>query len=189
MIAWLHGQVLHHKDGALVLDVHDVGYLVSVASVDDYRIGDVVDLFIYTSVRAESIVLYGFATYEDREFFELLLATPGVGPSTALAALRTMTTGELATCIDNEDAKLIATIPGIGPKTASRIVLELKGKVVVPGSFAATKFPLAQNDEIEDALRGLGYSTQEVRQALSGVVLSDDEGSALREALPLLRRT
>ena len=189
MIAWLHAQVLHHKDGALVLDVHDVGYEVSVASVDDYRIGDVVDLFIFTSVRADSIVLYGFASYEDREFFELLLATPGVGPSTALAALRTMTTGELATCIDNEDAKRIATIPGIGPKTASRIVLELKGKVIVPGSSPTTKSTTAQNGEIEDALRGLGYSTQEVRQALSGVVLSDNEGTALREALQLLRRT
>ena len=189
MIGWLHGQVLHHKGGALVLDVHDVGYEVSVAAVDDYRIGDVIDLFIYTSVRAESIVLYGFAIYEDRAFFELLLATPGVGPSTALAALRTMTTGELATCIELEDAKRISTIPGIGPKTASRIVLELKGKVVVPGSLVATKSAAPQNSEIEDALRGLGYSTQEVRHALSGVVLSDDEGTALREALALLRRT
>ncbi len=189
MIGWLHGQVLQHKGGALVLDVHDVGYEVSVASLDDYRIGDVVDLFIYTSVRAESIVLYGFESFGDREFFELLLATPGVGPSTALAALRTMTTGELATCIDNEDAKRISTIPGIGPKTASRIVLELKGKVIVPSSLATTKSVVAQNNEIEDALRGLGYSTQEVRQALSGVVLSNDEGTALREALALLRRT
>jgi Holliday junction resolvasome RuvABC DNA-binding subunit len=138
VIGWLHGQVLHHhKDGAIVLDVHDVGYEVSVASQEDYRVGDVVDLYIFIAVR--------------------------------------------------DDAKTIATIPGIGPKTASRIVLELKGKVVVPDSYVATKAP-PQNDAIEDALRGLGYSTQEVRQALSGTTLSHDEGAALRQALQLLRR-
>ena len=187
MIGWLHGQVLHHhKDGAVVLDVHDVGYEVSVASQEDYRVGDVVDLYIFTAVRDDAIVLYGFPNYLDREFFELLLVTPGVGPSTALAALRTMSTGDLATAIECDDAKTIATIPGIGPKTASRIVLELKGKVVVPNSYEATHSP--QNDAIEDALRGLGYSTQEVRQALSGTTLSVDEGVALRQALQLLRR-
>jgi Holliday junction DNA helicase RuvA len=188
MIGWLHGQVLHHhKDGAIVLDVHDVGYEVSVASQSDYRVGDVIDLYIFTAVRDDAIVLYGFPSYLDREFFELLLVTPGVGPSTALAALRTMSTGDLAAAIENDDAKTIATIPGIGPKTASRIVLELKGKVVVPDSYVATK-STPQNDAIEDALRGLGYSTQEVRQALSGTTLSVDEGAALRQALQLLRR-
>ena len=119
-------------------------------------------------MRDDAIVLYGFPSYLDREFFELLLVTPGVGPSTALAALRTMSTGDLATAIESDDAKKIATIPGIGPKTASRIVLELKGKVVVPDSYVAPH-AAPQNDAIEDALRGLGYSTQEVRQALSGL--------------------
>jgi Holliday junction DNA helicase RuvA len=189
MIGWLHGQVLHHhKSGALVLDVHDVGYEVNVASLDDYAIGDVVGLYIFTAVRDDAIVLYGFKTYLDREFFELLLVTPGVGPSTALAALRTMTTDELAQAIESDDAKRIATIPGIGPKTASRIVLELKGKVFVSGAFVPVKSAPAQNDAIEDALRGLGYTTQEVRQALGGATLSDDEGVALRQALHLLRR-
>ena len=189
MIGWLHGTILHHHaSGAVVLDVHGVGYEVHVASYDEYRIGDVVELFIYTVVRADAILLYGFASYEDREFFELLLATPGVGPSTALAALRTMTTGELATAIENDDAKLVATIPGIGSKTASRIVLELKGKVMVPGTYVAMATSKPENDAIEDALRGLGYTTQEVRQALAGVTLPDDESVALRQALSLLRR-
>ena len=189
MIGWLHGTILHHHaSGAVVLDVHGVGYEVHVASLDEYRIGDVVELFIYTIVRADAILLYGFSSYEDREFFELLLATPGVGPSTALAALRTMTTGELATAIENDDAKLVATIPGIGAKTASRIVLELKGKVMVPGTYVATATSTRENDAIEDALRGLGYTTLEVRQALAGVTLPNDESAALRHALSLLRR-
>jgi len=48
------------QDGAIVLDVHDVGYEVSVASQEDYRVGDVVDLYVFTAVRDDAIVLYGF---------------------------------------------------------------------------------------------------------------------------------
>jgi len=80
------------------------------------------------------------------------------------------------TAIERDDAKTIATIPGIGPKTASRIVLELKGKVVVPDSYVAAK-PTPQNDAIEDALRDSATAPR-VRQALSGTTLSDDEGRA-----------
>jgi len=190
MIGWLRGQVLHHHaNGALVLDVHGVGYEVHVASFEQHRPGDDLELFIYTVVRADAILLYGLATFEDREFFELLLATPGVGPSTALAALRTMTRAELASAIESDDAKLVATIPGIGAKTAARIVLELKGKVLVPGDFVPRSAAKSENDAIEDALRGLGYSTPEIRQALQGVTLSDEEPTALRQALALLRRS
>jgi len=190
MIGWLRGQVLHHQaNGALVLDVHGVGYEVLVATFDHYLPGDDLELFIFTVVRADAILLYGLATYEDREFFELLLATPGVGPSTALAALRTMSRAQLAAAIEDDDVKLVATIPGIGAKTAARIVLELKGKVLVEGEVVARVSASKENDAIEDALRGLGYSTPEIRQALHGVTLSDEEPTALRQALSLLRRS
>ena len=187
MIGWLHGQVLHHHGDTVVLDVHGVGYEVHVAALDAYRAGDDVELFTYMVVRADALLLFGFASVEERSFFEMLLVTPGVGPSTALTALRTMSIDELAFAVEEEDAKRIATIPGIGLKTASRIVLELKGKVVttfepLPSSSTPS------NDAIDDALRALGYSAQEVRRALDGVTLSDDESVALREALQLLRR-
>ena len=133
-------------------------------------------------------MLFGFETYEDREFFELLLVTPGVGPSTALGALRTMSVNELALAIESDDAKRLAQIPGIGAKTASRIVLELKGKVVASGAVVESLRGPLRSGAIEDALRGLGYSAQEIRSALGDVELPEDEPIALREALHLLRR-
>ena len=100
MIGWLNGRVVHqHLNGAIVLDVNGVGYELSVSSSASYRVGEEVELFVYTVVRADAIQLYGFDSYADREFFELLLITPGVGPSTALAALRTMSIAELAAAI------------------------------------------------------------------------------------------
>jgi Holliday junction DNA helicase RuvA len=82
----------------------------------------------------------------------------------------------------------VATIPGIGPKTASRIVLELKGKLVVSDAGVEAN-QVSVSGEIDEALRGLGYSSQEIRQALDGVSLPDDEAEALRAALSRLRRS
>lgn len=190
MIGWLGGHVLHqYVNGAVVLDVSGVGYEVQVATSDQFRSGEPLELFIYTVVRADAIVLYGFKSYADREFFELLLVTPGVGPSTALAALRTMATDELALAIESGDAKRVGQIPGVGPKTASRIVLELKGKVGVVGEYTPSVTTPLRSSVIEDALRALGYSSPEIRQALGDVALPDDESEALREALHLLRRS
>lgn len=189
MIGWLSGSVVHdYPNGAVVVDVNGVGYEVHVASARVFRSGESVELFIYTVVRADAMLLYGFSTFADREFFELLLVTPGVGPSTALAALRTMTTDELAGAIEGGDVKRVAKIPGIGPKTASRIVLELKGKLNVTGSYESLVTGSQHSSEIDDALRGLGYSAPEIRQALEGVELPVDESEALRVALRLLRR-
>jgi Holliday junction DNA helicase RuvA len=188
MIGWLSGRVVHHlRNGAVVVDVQGVGYEVHVAEHVPPGVDDLVELSVFTVVREDAIQLFGFATVEDREFFELLLATPGVGPSTALGALRTMGVDELARAIEADDVKKVATVPGIGQKTAARIVLELKGKLVADERVE----PVAGghvNAAIDDALRALGYSAREVRDALGDVVLPTDESEALRAALALLRR-
>jgi holliday junction DNA helicase RuvA len=188
VIAWLSGPVLHrHGSDGVVIDVSGVGYEVHVAHPEDLGTGDEAALFVHTVVRDDAIVLYGFTSSEEREFFDLLLATPGVGPSTALGALRTLSVAELAAAIESGDAKRVAQVPGIGLKTAGRIVLELKGKVVVDGSGAATAPPL-RSEAIESALRALGYGAQEIRAALGEVTLPEDESEALRVALSHLRR-
>ncbi len=190
MIGWLGGRVLSQlRNGAFLVEVQGVGYEVHVASSEPLPFDELVELFIFTVVRADAIQLFGFRTVEEREFFELLIVTPGVGPSTALGALRTMSVAELALAIESDDTKKVATIPGIGPKTASRIVLELKGKVPVEGSLDYSHATVHVNAAVEDALRALGYTSHEVREALSGVELPDDESEALRSALQLLRRS
>jgi Holliday junction DNA helicase RuvA len=184
MIGWLEGEVRHRlPSGAVVVDVRGVGYEVHVAR-DGFAPGDPARLFVHTVVRDDAISLYGFLTFEERELFEMLLATPGVGPSTALGALRTMTTAELAAAIESGDAKRVAQIPGIGPKTASRIVLELKGKVA---ATAEGNGGGADHAAVEDALRALGYTGGEIREALRDVPGDEDESATLREALHRLR--
>ncbi len=190
MIGWLAGTVLGQlRNGAVLVDVGGVGYEIHVASSEPVCLDESVELFVFTVVREDAIQLFGFRRLEEREFFELLIATPGVGPSTALGALRKMGVSEMAFAIEHDDAKRIATIPGIGPKTASRIVLELKGKVDLDRAYEPA-VPVEHVDAaIEDALRALGYARSEIREALRDAQLPSDESEALRSALQLLRRS
>lgn len=184
MIGWLRGRVVGHtSDGATLVDVRDVGYRVQVAGADAPGVGEEVELFVHTAVREDAIVLYGFATTAERDLFELLIGAPGVGPQTALGALRALSVETLTRAIEAGDTKTVALIPGVGPKTASRIVLELKGRL--PSEPAAAAPSLAA---VDDALRALGYSAGEIRDALAGAELPEDEGEALRAALRLVRR-
>ncbi len=181
MIAALRGVVGEHlDDGIVVLDVQGVGYEVHLASATPPRSGESVSVAVYTVVRDDAIVLYGFASHAERRLFATLLATPGVGPSTALAALRTMTRERLVAAIDAGDVAALTTVPGVGAKTAQRIVLELRGKL----ADEATSL----GGDLADALRRLGYGPTDLRR-LDGVTLPDDEAQALREALRILGRT
>ena len=188
MIGWLRGRVmLSPPDGPALIDVNGVGYEVQLATASDLALGDEVELFIHTQVRADAIVLFGFVSPADRELFTTLLVTPHVGPATALAALRTMSTPQLRDAIESGDVKRISQIPGVGTKTASRIVLELKGKLVdapAPDVASARGRP----SDVEEALRSLGYAVTEIREALDGVKLPDGDSAALRTALQLLGR-
>jgi Holliday junction DNA helicase RuvA len=188
VIGWLSGRVVHQRaDGTVVLDVNGVGYEVRVAAVEVLAPGVVAELFVETVVRDDAITLYGFARTEERDLFTLLMATPGVGPSTALAALRTMTHDELISAIDDGDVRRLSSVPGIGTKTASRIVLELRGKVTAtPEVVAPLATPLS--GAVGEALRTLGYSANEIHAALNGVTLPEDESEALRVALARVRR-
>ena len=187
MIGYVSGRVVANlSSGATIVDVNGVGYEVHVASSQPPLVDGAVDLAVYTVVRADAIVLYGFDTFEERAFFAQLLATPGVGPSTALAALRTMPLAVLAEAIESGDHKTIASIPGIGTKTANRIVLELAGKVAV--DTVASPGTGTVSGTIEEALRRLGYGSAEIRE-LREVELPDDESAALRVALGYLGRS
>jgi holliday junction DNA helicase RuvA len=183
MIGLLRGEVAAvPSQGTLLVDVHGVGYEVTVPTTlaATTAIGYEIQLFVHTHVRDDALVLFGFASLHDRDVFRLLIATTGIGPTTAIGALSTMTADALCAAIYAEDVDSLSTIPGIGKKTAARLVLELQGRLphldaVVPVSKSSV--------DLEDALRGLGYSAAEIRRALDGVTLPQDEEVALRMAL------
>jgi Holliday junction DNA helicase RuvA len=190
VIGYLRGVVLHQPQlgaNAAIIDVNGVGYEVFMASAQPSGVGTEVEIFVHTVVRPDALILYGFDSLAERRLFETLLATPGVGPSTALAALRTLGSDVLAKAIEDGDVKKVGTIPGVGPKTASRIVLELKGKLIMPEREGAA--PTSSSGDIDEVLKSWGYTSAEIRDALKNVSLPDDDAQALKMALGLLRRS
>ena len=121
-------------------------------------------------VREESLTLYGFLSEEERQTFETLLSISGIGPRLALSVLSRFAPATLAEAVDEGDVGAFLTVPGIGKRTASRIILELKGKLEVDWSHSPTA---AGDRDVIDALTALGYSDTEARQAVAAIPKDD----------------
>jgi Holliday junction DNA helicase RuvA len=125
VIARLRGRASGRVGQALIVDVNGVGYLVH-ATPSVLRLGtDEITVEVHTVVREDALQLFGFASADERELFELLLGVNGVGPKVALAIVSGSTPAELRRAIARDDVKRFQAIPGIGLKTAQRVVLEL----------------------------------------------------------------
>src|SRR6266566_963713 len=176
MIARLRGRIAGRAGPGLIIDVNGVGYLVH-ATPSVQRLGDgEITVEIHTVVREDALQLYGFATGEERELFELLLGVSGVGPKVALAILSGSTPAELRRAIARDDVKRFQAIPGIGLKTAQRVVLELKAAVA--DATAASEDLAAR-----DALIELGWSLLDADRALAEVDASLSVEEQVRAAL------
>ncbi len=115
-----------------MVDVAGVGYEVRVplSTLSDLPPeGTSVHLHIYTHVRDDAILLFGFAAHGEKKVFTTLLGVTGVGPKLALNILSGIKADEFASAVEAEDIALLSRVPGLGKKTANRIVLELKGKL------------------------------------------------------------
>ena len=196
MISSLRGIATHVGLDRVVVDVHGVGMLVHTppAVAAACRHGAEVELSTSMVVREDSMTLYGFAAAGERDTFELAQTVSGVGPRVALALLSVLSPEELAAAVAADDIATLTKVPGIGKKGAERIALELRGKLPeVPGA-AAPQQPSATGgwqDQVVDALVGLGYSAKQSADAVAAVDrdgAADDVSSALKAALQVLAR-
>jgi len=178
MIAHLSGVVRRSGIDFVVLDVGGVGYMISVASGTRQQLpppGGDVELHIHTQVREDQLALYGFATVEELDMFEMLIQVDGVGPKVGLNILSSASLDVLKRAIVSEDATPIRRASGVGPRTAAKVIIELKPRLdalaemeVVPRA-AAIAGDGAVPKAVESALRNLGFSSQEARVGIESV--------------------
>jgi len=176
VISRLRGTVAARTATGVVVDVGGVGYLVAATPRVAARVGEETTVETYLHVRDDALQLYGFASADERELFELLLGVSGVGPKVALAIVSGSTPADLRRAIAREDTARFEAIPGIGRKTAQRVVLELKEKI-----GAVTAAPTATL--ARDALVELGYTVVDAERALAGVDESLPVEEQVRHAL------
>jgi holliday junction DNA helicase RuvA len=176
MIAGLIGTIHRAEQDAVLVNVNGVLYRVyttgRVVSASGTMEGQQ-EFFTHMVVREDAQLLYGFLTPADLQWFQVLVSVNGVGPRLALAVLTRFSADELLGVISSEQIDLLTTVPGVGKRTASRIILDLRGKLPENLDTAVINASASASDAIE-ALQALGYTFTEARTALGKVTLPDD---------------
>lgn len=193
MIASVSGEVLETRLDSLVVALGGVGMQVmcSPQTISTVRLGQRVSLATSLVVREDSLTLFGFESAESRDLFEVIQGVSGFGPKLAFTILAAMTAEELRTAIASEDIARLTKTPGVGNKGAQRLVLELKDRIGYAGQPNATSATAAWQEQVTQALVGLGWTTKDASKAVSTLAnqsnLDDsDMASLLRQALQLL---
>jgi Holliday junction DNA helicase RuvA len=178
--------------GEVLVEVGGVGYraFVPAGALPALHPGDAAFLFTHLHVREDAMVLYGFPTRDERDTFEALIATTGVGPKLALAMLSVHSPAGLRRALVEDDLAALTMVPGVGKRTAQRLLVELKTRLEVPELDLAERGNApAPRAEVRVALAGLGYAPDEVRDVVAQLPEEGSVEELLREALKLLAVT
>ncbi len=189
MIGYIKGKVAFITNEYCILQTGGVGYRVFMPASNLAKLDKEADLalFIYTSVREDAILLYGFVEQAQYDLFLKLITVSGIGPKVAVGILGFASPDDFALAILNQDIKMLTKFPGVGKKTAERMLLELKDKLGFSSSKSssvATDFVLPQvnqtpYDEALQALLSLGYNSGEVMPLLKEAATKETEIQAM----------
>jgi Holliday junction DNA helicase RuvA len=199
MIAHLTGLLLTKSTQSLIIDAGGIGYEVIVPLSTFYALpgeDERVNLHIYTHVREDALLLFGFNTRLEKDLFLMLIGVSGIGPKLAVNILSGIGPDELQEAMARGDALRLQSIPGVGKKTAERIVLELKDPAMksLGDREISPVSPMDERqkellDDALSALTNLGYQAKSARRALEMIHLSQSDISLetlIKEALKKL---
>ena len=158
MFDYIKGNITDIGSNYIVIENHDIGYIVYTASPYSFKLGEKLVIYTYTYIREDIFDLYGFKTIDERNIFKKLISVKGIGPKGALAILANGDIEGLQNAIDEGDSKYLQKFPGIGPKASGQIILDLKGKLSVV-TVADPKI-----NDVKEALKSLGYNNQELKK-------------------------
>jgi len=189
MIAHVEGTVTEKLITSVIVDVHGVGYEVSVAAGDYDRavLNEKVKFYTYHHIREQVQELYGFSTLAAKKLFELLITVQGVGPKAGQSILSLADSEVVRNAIANSDGAFVAKASGVGKRIAERVVVDLSDKVGLPlrydTSNVGTSQQMAHTDEALEALMALGYNLADATRALEGVPTDLSTADRVTQAL------
>jgi Holliday junction DNA helicase RuvA len=191
MIGSLRGTVLERFTPSTVLiEVAGVGYLCSVTTSTFAELEPTVSVFLHVHhhIREDTQTLFGFSSRVERDTFNILIATHGIGPAMAMAILSTYSPTALVTVVTSGDTQALTVVPGVGKKTAERLMIELKSRLNLEGISAVDAYGSVQSAaaDVREALTALGYGPEEIREAMRQLTTADDTETMLRDALAML---
>ena len=167
MLDYIRGSLAESHPQYLVIEWMGLGLEVLIPASLYFKappVGEIMTVFTYLQPREDGVKLYGFLDREERNFFKTLLGVSGIGPKVALSLMGHLSLSQLANAISREELHILVNVPGIGKKTASRLIYELKDKVILSEeeTHSANKEEDRIWKDVELALISLGYSAAEV---------------------------
>ncbi|MEK7609875.1 MAG: Holliday junction branch migration protein RuvA [Patescibacteria group bacterium] len=188
MISLLSGKIVEIGLRHVTIDIQGVGYKVYVTNdtLHSLKKDSRITLWTHLAVREDAMDLYGFLSPKDKSFFELLISISGIGPKSALNIMSLVSADTLATSIRTGSVTHLVKVSGIGRKTAEKIVLELKDKM---GGISSEEITVGMSSDMDaiEALKALGYDTDEARDALKKIDKKiEDTGAKVKAALKML---
>ena len=184
MYGYIKGYIKDIESNYIIIDNHDIGYLIYVPNPYYYKIDELYTIYTYNCIREDEYSLYGFINKEELNLFLKLISVKGMGPKMALPILATGSIAGIVDAIERENILYLKKFPKIGDKVAKQMILDLKGKL---GDVNALDLPDTNNyDELIEVLEGLGYKSKEFKSILPQIDNSLSIEDQVKEALKLL---
>jgi holliday junction DNA helicase RuvA len=192
MINYVKGVLVEKSPTNLIIEVNDIGYQIQVTlNCSQYigEIGEKVTLLTYLHVKEDGLQLYGFTSIEERQLFEQLISSPGIGPKKAIVILSGSTVEDLQRYIIDEDVSALTSLSGVGKKTAQRLIVDLKEKLVttVRATQSLSRDKSDDKRKVTDeailALLSLGYKPNVAEQAVQSVLSEKTTALSLEELI------
>lgn len=192
MFAYLKGKLAYKDPTYVIIDVGGVGYEVKISLHTFSKIKDQenVQLFTHFHVKEDAQILFGFGDTHEKQVFLHLISISGVGPSTGLMVLSSLSPEEVEQAILSEDVRTIQGVKGIGVKTAQRIILELKDKVGKDtGSGDLLNIPISSKNTIRNealaALVTLGINKVAAQKGIDKILKDSTQDISLEQLIKL----
>ena len=181
MYSYIKGIITEIESNYVVLDNNGIGYLIYTANPYSFNVDENYKVYIYQNVKEDELSLYGFKTKEEKDLFLKLIEVKGLGCKMALPIIATGSINGIIDAIERENVLYLKKFPKIGDKVARQIILDLKGKL-----STATNNVDNSNEELIEALKGLGYKTSDVSKVVKQVNTNEPLENQIKEALKLL---
>ena len=180
MFGYIKGSVKVLTSNHIILENHDIGYVIYVANPYSYEEGKDYTVYLYNYIREDENSLYGFKTLADKDLFLRLINVKGLGPKTALPMFATGSTDGIIDAINRENILYLTKFPKVGEKLARQIILDLKGKLT------ATSVSASSNEELILVLENLGYKQVDIKRVIPKISEDLSIENQVKEALKLM---
>lgn len=188
MINHIEGKLVEKTPTYAVIETAGVGYIMQISLNTFSKIGENSICKLFTEqmyVRDDMPRFYGFADIAERSLFRQLVSVSGVGGTSALLMLSSLSAAEIQGAIATGNVAVIKSVKGIGEKTAQRIIVDLKG-TLGKEELSSDFFAFPNNTLKQEALSALvmlGFNKANADKALDKIIRTEGTGQTVEQLI------